>query len=293
MPALDAEMRLPSLPELRSALASFASSPSSFRLLHSVPPQPSASSRHAETLYVLDSSFNPPTRAHLKIAASAVGEHDGAPPKRLLLLLAVRNADKASQPAPFEQRLALMTAFARDLLAHLRLSAPAASAPGVDVGVTKLPYFHDKAEAISRSSMYASPSADGPEQVHLVGFDTLIRILNTKYYPPSHTLAPLTPFLRRHRLRVTHRADADWGGREEQRAYVADLADGKREEDGGRREWADKIELVKGTAEGGEVVSSTKVREAVRTGDLDALRRLVTEAVAAWIVQEGLYRDPE
>jgi hypothetical protein len=31
------------------------------------------------------------------------------------------------------------------------------------------------------------------EQVHLTGYDTLIRIFNSKYYPPEHTLKPLRP----------------------------------------------------------------------------------------------------
>ncbi len=54
----------------------------------------SSSATPAGTLYVLDSSFNPPTRAHFDMAVSAL-EHDrGAAPKRLILLLATRNADK-------------------------------------------------------------------------------------------------------------------------------------------------------------------------------------------------------
>src|SRR5277367_460709 len=100
------------LSKFASALSSFASSsPDNFRILSSIPqhaPPPS-------TLYVLDSSFNPPTLAHLRIATSALSQDHGPAPKRLLLLLATQNADKAPKPASFEQRLVLMTIFANDL----------------------------------------------------------------------------------------------------------------------------------------------------------------------------------
>jgi len=69
------------------------------------------------------------------------------------------------------------------------------------------------------------------------------------------------------------------------------LADGGREAEGGRREWAGRIELVEGRKEGEEIVSSTRVRETVKSGDRDMLRKLVSEGVADWVLQEGLYMD--
>lgn len=159
----------------------------------------------------------------------------------------------------------------------------------VDVGVTTEPYFHDKAAAIDESKIYDPP----PEQVYLTGFDTLIRLLNPKYYPPEHTLAPLEPFLRRHRVRVTYRTGADWGEREVQGRYLRDLKEGRREHEGGKREWADRFELVEGRADGEEVVSSTRVRDAIKKGDKEALRGLVTEGVGEWIMQEKSYTEAE
>lgn len=159
--------------------------------------------------------------------------------------------------------------------------------PAIDIGVTKHPYFIDKAAAISASGFYPPNTT----QVYLTGFDTLIRILNPKYYPPTHTLDPLEPFLSKHRLRVTYRTDDEWGDRAAQEAYLKALGDGKREAEGGRREWAGKIELVEGRREGEEVVSSTRVREAAKAGDRDMLRKLVPDGVAAWVLQESLYKD--
>lgn len=87
-----------------------------------------------KTLFILDSSFNPPSIAHAALAQSAFlddcnssSQQPSQPsqqqqqkkeyefPHRLLLLFAVTNADKIAAPASFEHRLAMMTCFARDL----------------------------------------------------------------------------------------------------------------------------------------------------------------------------------
>ena len=191
------------------------------------------------------------------------------------------------KPASFEHRLAMMSIFAHDIRAAFADSLQ--PAPVVDVGITKRPYFHDKAEAIESSSVYLSSGAQ-PEQVHLIGFDTLIRILDARYYPPEKTLAPLAPFLSKHRLRVTYRSDAGIGAADEQDAYVRDIAEGGREHEGGCRDWARRITLVAGLNGGEEIVSSTRAREAVRTGDDDGLDRMVTAGVATWIRQNAPYK---
>ncbi|KAJ5501435.1 hypothetical protein N7453_006252 [Penicillium expansum] len=238
-----------------SLLKRFLTSTKDFEVLTTIPPDHSAES---ETLYVLDSSFNPP---HLR------------PPPH-----STQNADKPSKPASFEDRLVMMELFARDLRAHLA-SAPAFAASGfthavetlplVDIGVTKKPYFVDKAAAIEASESYPMPL----EQVHLTGYDTLIRIFNSKYYPPEHTLKPLGPFLSKHRLRVTMRPSDE----------------GDRDGEGARREWADRIQLVKGRLSTDQPVSSTRAREALQSAPQD-LNWLVPEQVRQFILSsEHLY----
>jgi len=287
------------------ALSSFTSSTSTLRVLHSLP-TPSTPLPPPKTLYILDSSFNPPTLAHLRIATSAL-LHDGQPspaPRRLLLLLATHNADKAPKPASFEHRLVMMQIFAQDLLASLSTTStpsPQSTAPGhepenssvedaigIDIGITKHPFFASKALAIEHETGIYPP---GMQQVHLTGFDTLARILDPKYYPPEHTLAPLVPFLAKHRLRVTYRTGDQWGGKEAQDEYLRGVGRGELEGIGGDRRWVseERIVLVEGRREGEEVVSSTKVREAVTKGDKSMLKRLVTGGVAEWIMEEGLY----
>ncbi|KAJ5474568.1 Cytidylyltransferase [Penicillium sp. IBT 31633x] len=272
-----------------SLLKTFLTSNKDFEVLTTIPPDHSAES---DTLYVLDSSFNPPTCAHLRIASTALLEKP-LPRPRLLLLLATQNADKPSKPASFEDRLVMMELFARDLRSHLA-SQPAFAASGsqhaveslplVDIGVTKKPYFVDKAAVIEASDSYPVPM----EQVHLVGYDTLIRIFNSKYYPPEHTLKPLGPLFSKHRLRVTMRPSDEWGGREEQLEFIAALARGNLDSEGGRREWAQRIKLVEGRAPTDPPVSSTRAREALQSAPQD-LDWLVPDQVRQFVLSEDPY----
>ncbi|RDW57970.1 nicotinate-nicotinamide nucleotide adenylyltransferase [Aspergillus mulundensis] len=270
-----------------SALKRFLDSPKDFEIITSVshggagPRAPSSS----EVLHVLDSSFNPPTLAHRRIACSAVSESRDQP-CRVLLLLATQNADKPSKPASFEDRLIMMQLCAQEVLTFLESEMPAADLPVVDIGVTKKPYFVDKATAIEAAGVYP----EGTRQVHLTGYDTLIRIFNTKYYPPEHSLMPLEPFLSKHKLRVTIRPDDEWGDKAEQEDYVADLARGGRENEGGKREWAQQIQLVEGRRAEERAVSSTKAREAAQTNPQD-LDWLVPVTVRDFILSEQPYSE--
>lgn len=278
--------------QYQAALKRFITSSKNLEILNSVPlnhqqyqKQPSQA---PDILYVLDSSFNPPTLAHLRISSSALLEKPSVP-SRLLLLLATQNADKPSKPANFEDRLAMMELFAQDLLSHLGTisSSPAdAGLQQIDIGVTKKPYFVDKAAEIEQSGIY--PKA--LEQVHLTGYDTLIRIFNPKYYPPEHTLQRLGPFLSQHRLRVTMRPGDEWGSKEEQKAFLLHLAQGGREHEGGKREWAQRIQLVEGKKPGDKPVSSTKAREAIQTNSQD-LDWLVPRSVREYILSQRLYAE--
>jgi nicotinamide-nucleotide adenylyltransferase len=263
-----------------AVLRDFAASTSSFKLVRTIPHANTPPATAAKTLYVLDSSFNPPTKAHHRIATSALSEVDGLMPQRLLLLLATQNADKATKPASLEDRLVMMTLFAHEMLYDVKQQFPLL----IDVGLAKQPYFHDKAAAIDESGVYSGSL----QQVHLIGFDTLVRIFNTKYYPPDHNLRVLEPFLSEHRLRTTYRTDDEWGSRQEQEQYIQDIADGKRDHEGARREWARQLTVVEGRQKSEDLVSSTLARAAAKKGAAQ-LDKYVMPTVRDWILSEKLY----
>ncbi|KAI4095203.1 MAG: hypothetical protein LQ344_001715 [Seirophora lacunosa] len=282
------------LPQFQADLKRFATSPSSFQVVDAVSavPPPTCSPK---TVHVLDSSFNPPTQAHLRIALSAL--HSNAPkPQRLLLLLATQNADKAPKPAAFEHRIAMMRLLAQDIQdQYITSGNPRGVVEDdvltVDVGITKKPYFHDKAIGIEESGFYTDPhTGNQPQQVHLLGFDSLIRLLDTKYYAPDHTLAPVDALLGKHRIRVTRRTEEGnkWGTEEEQNRPREELAKGEREAEGGRKEWAQSIDMVAGE---GEAISSTRVRESANAGKWDNVDRLVGRRVREWVEEYQLYKE--
>ncbi|KAG5975137.1 hypothetical protein E4U58_001963 [Claviceps cyperi] len=306
-----------SIPFFTRSLTAFLSSPDPFRILATatttttthLPVSPRASPRNGvRTLIVFDSSFNPPTRAHAQMALSAMRTAGlGA---RLLLLLAVHNADKKGfAPSTLVSRLGMMEAFARQLLQQQQQQereegskeqegGGGESLGEVDVAVTKMPFFGDKARSIADMGGYAGLEGEGSEQLYLCGFDTLVRIFDDKYYGGGVSVEELAegtpmqralrPFFAMAKLRVTMRPNDEWGSAEEQRAYVDGLGRGDLERRGGDSCWARRIELVEGI---GEVVSSSRAREVVRQGGGDELDGLVGGEVRRWIEERGLYRE--
>ncbi|KAI1734931.1 hypothetical protein F4680DRAFT_436934 [Xylaria scruposa] len=339
--------RLPSnlVARFAQALKSFESSDSTFRVLCSLPSSSAATAdlapveplrRPAKYILVLDSSFNPPTLAHHRMVISALsdpryktkatqdvkaeesrGMSKTSGASRVLLLLAINNADKAPRPAVFPQRLAMMYAFAQGILADSSAKGTAESSgqppsgadvgcEAVDIAVTTEPYFHAKAQAIAISDFYRGVGeSDEPEsavsidnaaeseQIYLTGYDTLIRIFNPKYYPNNSMKASLDPLFALARLRVTMRTDDNWGDVAAQISYLDELRAGKLEEAGGRVEWVDRIEMVQGRKEDEAIISSTKVRDAVRAQDWEALGVLVSENIVSWIRENSLYANDD
>lgn len=149
---------------------------------------------------VLDSSFNPPSRAHLALLLSSPIL---APTKRAydghLLLFSTQNADKgAGKPgdASLSQRVQMMTLMAKDVE---RAQLAEGRAANVAVALVDKPLIFAKStltwdllkEQQSRAgkAQEAEPkhttSANQAEaRLHwVVGFDTLYRVFQLKYYP--------------------------------------------------------------------------------------------------------------
>ncbi|KAK8167942.1 hypothetical protein BKA80DRAFT_265519 [Phyllosticta citrichinensis] len=284
------------LPKLRSALRDFTSSPSTFRIVHTSNP----TEHSPKTLYILDSSFNPPSVAHMSLATSALRWSDSKNPEphRLLLLFSTHNADKAPSPASFEHRLAMMTLFAEDLHSEIQKTSKQSSSPwegiSVDIGLTKAPYYTDKTAAIT--SAQPNPYPSNPTHVHLIGFDTVTRLLAPKYYP-SHKppLSALSPYFEAgHKILVTIRpsdpkdaSSAAFGTTDQQVKYLEGLVNGRLEEEGFKRQWAGQISHLIGQE--GIGVSSTRIRKAAQEQEWSDLQKLCTPGVAAWVKELGLY----
>jgi len=295
------------LPTLENALKSFTSSDCRFKVIRTVTSSSNPSSSNSNsalqppfsprTLLILDSSYNPPSRAHLALASSAVASLSSSS-SRLLLLFSTHNADKAPSPASFTHRLAMMILFAEDLQAHLYQRDSTSVRIPVDIGLTTAPYYTDKSTAIATEEPLAYPSK--PTHIHLLGYDTLVRFLAPKYYskfdPPLSALSPF--FGGGHRLLVLLRPDSSsdnavtGDSEEEQRGYISKLCHGSLEKDGFKREWADQIGILEGDDVKDAIgISSTEIRKAAKQKEWSKVEQMCTPGIATWLREMGLYQD--
>jgi nicotinamide-nucleotide adenylyltransferase len=179
--------------QLRSALGEYVGGARELPLLlystaSSWPPKPSSAARRTDTTHiaVLDSSFNPPSHAHLALALAA------PQPTAHLLLFSAKNADKGAGrvgDVRVERRLDLLVLLAHALEERLRAQG---HEPHVAVALVKEPLMASKSTLLhdylsehgfARPSSTASTSAEPSARLHwLVGTDTLVRFFEPKYY---------------------------------------------------------------------------------------------------------------
>ncbi|KAK7522185.1 uncharacterized protein IWZ02DRAFT_121908 [Phyllosticta citriasiana] len=284
------------LTKLGLALRDFNLSPSAFRIVHTINP----TEHSPKTLYILDSSFNPPSVAHMSLATSALRWPDSKNPEphRLLLLFSTHNADKAPSPASFEDRLAMMTLFAEDLQFEIQKTSKRTASHwsdiSIDIGLTKAPYYTDKTAAITAAQPNPYPS--NPTHVHLIGFDTVTRLLASKYYPAHKPpLSALSSYFEAgHKILVTIRpsdpkdaSSAAFGTTDQQVKYLEGLVNGSLEGEGFKREWAGQISHLIGQE--GIGVSSSRIRKAAQEQGWSELQKLCSPGVAEWVKEMGLY----
>ncbi|THV07275.1 Nucleotidylyl transferase [Dendrothele bispora CBS 962.96] len=164
---------------------------------------------------VLDSSFNPPTVAHLAIANAPrpVDNNDhGDDYDAKLLLLSITNADKQlkSTDATYVQRVEMMCEFAKEVVT--RSISPSTNStsileePGnVAVAIINEPTFVGKSRLIQtflrqRMTDSATTRSSSPcELTFLLGYDTLERFFAPRYYvkdPNSDAMTQMQTALR-------------------------------------------------------------------------------------------------
>lgn len=167
-------------------------------------------------IMVLDSSFNPPTMAHLALANSRRPSYQtpdsdthtpGGDYDAKLLLLSVRNADKSLKAgdATYIQRLEMMALLAKDIK-HYSSEGGSGGSPIAEVdaniamAIIDEPTFVGKSSSLleflrqrysslmsGREHISQSPPETLPmtQLTFLVGFDTLERLFAPRYYGDS------------------------------------------------------------------------------------------------------------
>lgn len=195
-------------------------------------------SNNDSMLLILDSSFNPPHWGHYTLIKKAYEHyHQLYPTKKfdVLLLLSVQNADKGVKPATFDKRVEMMCIMARLLTQEL-------SNLSCSVGLTIFGKFIDKDEVI-RNRFFSNGDI-----VYLVGFDTITRIFDPKYYVPQSPVEALGEFMQNTKFCCLTRHDDDEENEDstsynEQLNYSSKISNGDYEPLI-PKEWGNKISVL-------------------------------------------------
>ena len=212
---------------------------------------------------IFDSSFNPPTLAHRALALLPAA---ASPTEARLLLLSVRNADKAPRPgdASSVQRVEMMVRLAQEINAA--------------VGLLDAPAFVHKAELL-RAALPA-----GAQLTFIQGIDTLERFLTPRYYGDGSTVAMhaalqrfFTPDGDDSRVICARRVAVPVNPRGESATLEA------------AREWVrtGRIRIVDIDDEL-QMFSSSSVREKARARD-SSWRQMFPSSIAEYIDEQSLY----
>jgi len=222
---------------------------------------------------VFDSSFNPPTLAHLSIAL--LDRPDSTTPfDAHLLLLSVTNADKKLRPtdATYVQRVEMMILLAHDMLA---------SQPNirVAVGIIDEPTFVGKCRVIR--DKFGRGDGESTKDVRLwfgVGWDTLLRLFAARYYGgPEGMAEQLEAFFEKDGSGVIC---VRRGGDSAEERFFLETEEVKKWVDAGKVVMADIGERA--------AYSSTAIRDAI-SQRADHWRSMCTCSIADYVLDGGLY----
>ncbi|KAG5420656.1 hypothetical protein I9W82_002537 [Candida metapsilosis] len=268
-------------------LQEFLASKADFRIVYSTASEgsPEFINNSTQRVCVLDSSFNPPHLAHYAIIEESLkSNYDGIPIKNkvLLLLLSVQNADKYHpQPESFDQRLELIHLMADHIAANIPIT--------VAIGLTKQAMFVNKSLSILDYLDAQEKKTIKPEfkLTFLIGFDTLIRILNPKYYLPDKLSVSLEHFMKMTDL-VCLTRHSETVTINQQSVYVKEISLGQHEEIPSH--WSKNIFLLRNMNEEVATFSSSGIRKEILSGDPSWKNQVLPE-VAKYIEENNLYKE--
>ncbi|KIJ51507.1 hypothetical protein M422DRAFT_244669 [Sphaerobolus stellatus SS14] len=149
-------------------------------------------------LSVLDSSFNPPTNAHLALArlshpgSQTISSVAQGPFAAKLLLYSMKNADKTPKvgDATPSQRLEMMILLAKELQ-RLGATDSDIGSRNIAVALCQEPTFVGKSAALKHFFQERVASLGSKKEVQLtflLGYDTLERLFAPRYYGTEETM---------------------------------------------------------------------------------------------------------
>lgn len=242
-------------------------------------------------ILVLDSSFNPPHLGHqsmLEIAPAIYNKNIDLAPGTVttkdlsthsgLLLLSIKNADKGDvSTEEYAERLDMMI-----LLAQKTYLTCA-------VALTKESLFINKSKLITEWLKIESPNKH-IDNYFLLGFDTITRFFDLKYYQNKSIIESLNPFFENSHIIALLREDNSLSGMNisQQMEYLDKII--KNQTLNGLKLpdlWNNKI--IYGECKDTWNMSSSKIRQNVKNDVID-WKAMVLPEVADYIEKKGMYK---
>lgn len=251
-------------------------------------------------LLILDSSFNPPHIGHLSMIKQSVQELNRQSSQgvgvatintnSLLLLFSVKNADKGSVSVEeYSRRLHMVDLMSTYISTELGLAC--------GVALSDASLFVDKSALITNWIEEQQKEKGGKQQkigrFFLLGFDTLIRFFNPKYYSGS-MIDALDPFFQQSRLCVLLRNDTSSGmDVTEQEKFLQDIEKGEISNGGVTMKlpasWRDKVTYCEARNEW--AISSSGIRRAIaESSNAQEWESKVIPSIGEYIKDNSFYR---
>lgn len=267
--------------EIKNIVASFLKNGEAFKLIHQSPTRPLLSPM-TRRLLVLDSSFNPPHLGHLSMIKESILKlkDDGTSlanvasinTNSVLLLFGVRNADKGTVSVEeYSNRLAMVEMMSEYIMSELGVSC--------GIALTSASLFVDKSDLVNE--WVQRHSQNDVNKYFLLGFDTIIRFFDPKYYKGSLSDS-LDPFFANSKICVFLRKDPS--SRLDVSSQVKYLETLEIPQD-----WKHKITFCQSQREWS--ISSSGIRRTISTDNSDSSwHDKVIPSIRDYIIENQIYK---
>lgn len=263
---------------LTKQLQEFIASSSDFRILYSC-----GNSSPTMRIFILDSSYNPPHLGHLNLINHALRfnrlEDDSQ--RLIMLLLSVNNADKKiPHPESFGNRLEMMSLMVKEI----RNQHP--NIGQINLAVTKHAKFVDKSVSIIDYLKSCNCYQNQP-LTFLLGFDTLVRLLDPKYYVPDKLSDSLEDFMNTTNLFCLTR-NFDNSSLSIQSNYISEIKAGKHPHI--PCHWTNNILVVDNNDPEFIDISSSAIRNQINKGN-SAWQLNIIPQIKDMIISDNFYQE--
>lgn len=264
-----------------SILKTFVTSGSAFKIVYTTSNGPIISNITKRVL-VLDSSFNPPHFGHATLVKKSILYHfpdqsdvsvSTINTKSVLLLLSLKNADKKTADlGNYSLRLDMIQLLASHISEDYGIAC--------SIGLTTKSLFTEKISAINQE--INKPQV---KFTFLLGFDTLVRLFDPKYYPNQSISSALKLLFANSSFFILSRNDEKYP-QEEQEKYIEKIERGEFKNDI-PSEWTRHLFLVRGDGTSLNI-SSSEIRAMINGGQ-EKWKKYTYADIIGYITDHNMY----